>query len=167
MTAEGAGEIIKLVMGISVFPWPSDGSKQRAWLLTLASPHTADVDDAVAIATTIRLMGEYSPDKITAAQILTSSRCSPSIPAGHARSVVPSGSGYRLQTEAERLLLEAPETPKERRRRLNRDDRAALARLAEAFQKAKEMPAFDHLVSTLGSCGLDWGAEFAEEEVPF
>jgi len=169
MTAEGAEEVIRLVAGIAVYPWPSDGSKQRAWMLTLASPHTADIDDTVAITTTIKLMGEYGPDKLTAAQILTSCRCSPVRPQGH--SVVPNGSGYRLQSEAERLMLEAPEEPMQRRKRLNQEDRAALARLAQAFHKAHEMPAFDHFVATLGTCGLDWGAEFAEEdaveEVPF
>src|SRR5690606_40698052 len=70
VTDAGASEIIALVMGVSPYPWPADGSKQKAWLRVLASPATSDIRDDVAGAPVSLMVTEYAPDKLAPAQIV-------------------------------------------------------------------------------------------------
>jgi hypothetical protein len=132
-------------------------SEVAIWVAVLTSPQQSDVTGEHAKLAVLDLLGEVEPRKIYPALVLTKAR---SIQKTLAPSTV-----QLLEAEDERLRLESP---REHRQRLTVQDRAALARLAQAFAQQKQMPAFDHLMTTLREkCHLDVGEDDPGESVPF
>lgn len=88
MTADGAMAIAILMARVSNFPWPDDGSKHEGWVQILAAPCNSDIRDDIAVATAARMLTEYSPEKLSPAQIVERCRSRPEIPKKH-RSLPP------------------------------------------------------------------------------
>jgi hypothetical protein len=153
MTECEAKAVFKSVTGGNAW---ANGSEVAIWMAVLTSPQQSDVTAENAQLAVLDLLGEVEPRKIYPALVLTKAR---SIQKARSPSTV-----ALLEAEEERLRLESPH---QKRQRLTVDDRAALARLAEAFAKRHEMPAFDHLMTTLREkCSVDVG-EREDADVPF
>ena len=157
MTEHEALAVFKSVTAGNSWANPSEVA---IWTAVLTSPQQSDVTAENAQLAVLDLLGEVEPRRIYPALVLTKAR---SIQKARSPSTV------QLLEAEERLRLESPHA---RRQRLTVDDRAALARLAEAFAKRHEMAAFDHLMTTLREkCDVDVGEDAPEEaddaDVPF
>jgi len=133
-------------------PWGDSTQKCAVWVQILVSPQQADVSAAAAHRALVDLAAEIEPGRLSPAMVLSRAR-------GTAKAVAPS----TWTTMEERLQLEAPGWDGKRRQHLAVQDRAALARLAEAFAKRGEQLGFDHLCTTMREkCGVVF--ELPQEE---
>lgn len=150
MTEDEALAIHRAVAAMS--PWADTPQKVAIWVGILTSPQQADVEAEDAAHAVVDLLAEIDPKHVTPALVLQKAR-------SYARARAPS---TVVQLE-ERYRLEAPA---KRRQQLTFHDREALARLAKAFADRGEMKAFDHILGTLKSCGVEWSSD-EEIDVPF